>query len=101
VDKSPPPEDIDAEGERYKKSFRAFQRRFATGIGIFGLGAAVFLFAVQHTVIHGISPWGFRSLLAGFAAVGLWYVRKKRFALAAVCLLWMIVSAIYLPQLGR
>lgn len=87
--------------EALKVRYRAFTRRLGAGIGLTGLYGVFLLAAIQATFTKGFRPVFLWGPVAFAAALGLAFVAKRRWVLAALSLGFIVVHVRVLPQAAK
>ena len=87
--------------ERLKVRYRAFTRRLGAGLGLAGLFGVFLIVAIQATFAKGFKPVYLWGPVAVALALGLAFLVKGRWVLAAISAAFIGVHARVLPQAAK
>lgn len=86
------------EEEALKVRYRAFTRRLGAGLGLMGLFGVLFLVAVKASFAGGFRPVYLWGPVGVALTLGLAFLAKRRWVLAALCGVFVAVHLRLMPQ---
>lgn len=87
--------------EKLKVRYRAFTRRLGAGLGLAGLYGVFLLAAIQATFSKGFRPVFLWGPVAFAAALGLAFLAKRRWVLAALSAGFIVLHVRVIPRAAQ